>query len=625
VKTISLKKVSAVAVASLGFGLLSVVPVNAAPGTCTAWTEFAGSKVTAMNLVAATANTNVNNTAVVVNLGATLANTIATADDAATCAAVKFVGYLDSYPAGGFAAVTTAAAGTPLAYTGANASNFASPAVTVRQTTSATTITGAAKPATATDGIGAFTFTPTKVGTYVLKVFNDTGTGAGSATLNNTPDATEFVQSISIVVTAESTYSNTLSTAFITPGLGGTGADFATTPAIATADVAVNASATMAAAARASITVKLFDSSNTAMVAGKVSSITAEVTGPGGVIVNADNVPAAPTCSTTLTSPNGRSVTFTSEDEINHVYVCADGTAGVATIKVVVTDLAGVKYTLSTKTVTFFGAVTKIAATGVLTNGAAGGAALGVATAARTAGVTPSAIVRATDAAGNSVSGLTFTLKSSNTAVMTETITCNEDIKATANVASSGGSGFYNCQTTSSSGSKSGDKATLTFRIVDPAGDGTTFLTSDVAYTIGGSAATGTETIAFDKTSYAPGEAMVITRTAKDSAGNPVADGTASPNYSFSKAAGGAAPAAGTYVAGVSKSATSAATSGIFAPVTPGSFIVTATAANGATITATATVTDANAGLLTQIDALNAKIVALNALIAKIMKKLGVK
>jgi hypothetical protein len=37
------------------------------------------------------------------------------------------------------------------------------------------------------------------------------------------------------------------------------------------------------------------------------------------------------------------------------------------------------------------------------------------------------------------------------------------------------------------------------------------------------------------------------------------------------------------------------------------------------------TITDANASLLTQIDALNAKIVALNALIAKIMKKLGVK
>ena len=625
-KTISLKKVSAVAVAALGFGLLSVVPTQAAGGACTAWTEFAGAKVTALNLVGATANTNVTNTAVVVNMGATLANTNNTADVETTCAAVKFVGYLESYPSGAFATVTTAAAGTPLAYTGANASNFASPAVTVRQTTSATTITGAAKPATATDGVGAFSFTPTKVGTYVLKVFNDTGTGAGSATLNNTPDATEFVQSISITVTAESTYSNTLSTAFITPGLGGTGADFATTPAIATADVAVNANATMAAAARASITVKLFDSSNTAMVAGKVTSITAEVSGPGGVIVNANDVPAAPTCSTTLTSPNGRSVTFTSEDEINHVYVCADGTPGVSTIKVYVTDLLGVKTLLSTKTVTFFGAVTKIAATGVLTNAAAGGAALGVATAARTAGVTPSVIVKATDAAGNPVSGLnaSITLKSSSTVVMTETITCGEDIKATANVASSGGSGFYNCQTTSSSGAKSGDKATLTFRVVDPAGDGTTYLTSDVAFTIGGSATTGTETIAFDKTSYAPGEAMVITRTAKDSSGNPVADGTASPNFSFNKGTVGT-PAAGTYVAGASKSATSSATSTIFAPVTPGSFIVTATAANGATITATATVTDANAALVTQIDALNAKIVALNALIAKIMKKLGVK
>jgi hypothetical protein len=626
VKTISLKKVSALAVASLGFGLMSVVPAQAGAGTCTAWTQFPTSKVTALNLVGATANTNTTNSAVVVNMGATLANTTTTANDEATCAAVKFIGYLSSYPAGAFAAVTTGAAGTPLAFTGANATDTTSPALTVRQTTSGTGITGAEKPATAAAGIGAFTFTPTKVGTYVLSVFNDTGSGATFGTLTNAPEAIEFIQSISIVVTAESTYSNTLSTAFITPGLGGTGADFATTPAIATADVAVNANATMAAAARASITVKLFDSSNTAMVAGKVASITAEVSGPGGVKVSADNTPTAPTCSTTATAPDGRSVTFTSEDEINHVYVCADGTPGVSTIKVYVTDLLGVKTLLSTKTVTFFGAVTKIVATGVLTNAAAGGAALGVATAARTAGVTPSVIVKATDAAGNPVSGLnaSITLKSSNTVVMTEAITCGEDIKATANVASSGGSGFYNCQTTSSSGAKSGDKATLTFRVVDPAGDGTTYLTSDVAFTIGGSATTGTETIAFDKTSYAPGEAMVITRTAKDSSGNPVADGTASPNFSFSKGTVGT-PAAGTYVAGASKSATSSATSTIFAPVTPGSFIVTATAANGATITATATVTDANAALVTQIDALNAKIVALNALIAKIMKKLGVK
>jgi hypothetical protein len=120
---------------------------------------------------------------------------------------------------------------------------------------------------------------------------------------------------------------------------------------------------------------------------------------------------------------------------------------------------------------------------------------------------------------------------------------------------------------------------------------------------------------------------MVITRTAKDSAGNPVYDGAASPAVSFSKAVGGTAPAAGVYVGGVSANATSAAKSGVFAPTVAGAFVATATsgATGGATITASSSVTDANAGLLTQIDALNAKIVALNALIAKIMKKLGVK
>jgi hypothetical protein len=66
-----------------------------------------------------------------------------------------------------------------------------------------------------------------------------------------------------------------------------------------------------------------------------------------------------------------------------------------------------------------------------------------------------------------------------------------------------------------------------------------------------------------------------------------------------------------------------------YAPAVSGSFTSTATyydylGATAAT-TATASVVDGNAGLLTQIDALNAKIVALNALIAKIMKKLGVK
>ena len=61
-KTISLKKVSAVAVASLGFGLLSVVPANAASLTLS---------VTSINLTTVTASPKTNEV-VTVNLGAVI-------------------------------------------------------------------------------------------------------------------------------------------------------------------------------------------------------------------------------------------------------------------------------------------------------------------------------------------------------------------------------------------------------------------------------------------------------------------------------------------------------------------------------------------------------------------------
>jgi len=118
---------------------------------------------------------------------------------------------------------------------------------------------------------------------------------------------------------------------------------------------------------------------------------------------------------------------------------------------------------------------------------------------------------------------------------------------------------------------------------------------------------------------------MVITLTCKDTSGNACADEVASPAVTFTKAIGGTAPAASTYTAG--KKATSSTTPTVFAPAVAGAFSANATSSNAAksAITASSSVTDGNAALLTQIDALNAKVVALNALIAKIMKKLGVK
>jgi hypothetical protein len=136
-------------------------------------------------------------------------------------------------------------------------------------------------------------------------------------------------------------------------------------------------------------------------------------------------------------------------------------------------------------------------------------------------------------------------------------------------------------------------------------------------------------TWATDKATYAPGEKVVITVSAKDSAGNTAADGTYANLFAGATTASGSVTGStpGASVELVGGKATYTA----FAPGTSGSYTIentTSTSAGagaGVKLTGTITVSNPNAALITQIDALNAKIVALNALIAKIMKKLGVK
>jgi len=613
VKTISLKKVAVVAVASLGFGLLSVVPAQAAMVTTI--------QVNSINLAKQT-STPATGAAVKFNVGVAM---VAGVTAAANTDETPFIAFFNSTPTGGVVALSGAhtcadgatAASYPTAFR--VASTAAAAARTYIRAADATTASDAtAITASATACTVSYSFTPSKAGAYGITVYNDVDN-------DGVFDSNEVSQTLSITVAAAATYSNTLSTAFITYGATAT-APSSTTSAAQNSVTAAKGGADGSNDNSAAIDIVIKDSSNNALATGNTMS--AEISGPGYIrwvneAVDADNCATAPSYGADL----GRSLAARAVDAQSALYVCSDGTAGVATVTIKVTDVNDVVNTLATRSITFFGSVSKIVATPVLTVArVAGASATGTSVADRDlATEVPSVIVKATDAGGNAVSGLTITAKSSSTGIMSETITVTEDVLSTANIYSSGGKGNYNISVTASTGAKSGDKATLTFRVVDPAGDGTTYLTSDVAYTVGGSVAT--ETLSFDKTSYAPGEAMVITRTAKDSSGNPVYDGAASPAVSFSKSVGGTAPAAGSYKGGVSASSTSAATAAVFAPVTPGAFSATATsgATGSPTITASASVTDANAGLLTQIDALNAKIVALNALIAKIMKKLGVK
>jgi hypothetical protein len=626
VKTISLKKVSAVAVASLGFGLMSVVPAQAAGE------QLPASQVTALTAAVITAAPT-QNALVEVKMGMTLAALTAASGNNADIATFKAA--LTSYPTGGSSAVTsqlaasytTTAAATPIVVTGGTTPTIAAVANTSTITATLATENDTAWSAQTKTNIAGFKFTPTKSGTYVMTVWRDFD-------VDDVVDPTEVQQTVSITVAAASGYSASLSTILM-----GTGATVATT----TTDLLpVSSLKTAGNGQAANIRVAIKDSTGTAYTG---QTVTATVSGPG--LIMCVSQAAANTAEANATG-SVRSVSVADTTGFVSCRLDPDGTAGTGTVTISVTDQTSLATTtLGSKSVTFYGSVAKIVATANYTVLKAAGGVTGGSVATSAAGDfqdlanrvlatdVPAVIVKATDSAGNVVGGLTIKGVSSDTTVANswsgagadDTNGCKEDVLSATNVYSSGGTGFYNCALSTPSTAASGKTATITFRILDPSDvTGVAYLTSVVTITTGGTTP-GTETITFDKTSYAPGEAMTVIRTCKDTSGNPCADGTAAPAITFSKAVGGTAPAASTYTAGKKSSTSSTGVVSVFAPVIGGAFSANATSGNaaGSAVTASSSVADANAGLLTQIDALNAKIVALNALIAKIMKKLGVK
>ena len=752
-KTISLKKVSAVAVASLGFGLLSVVPAQAAAGDIT---------MTYNPTVTGSTATPTAGTAVVIPM--TLATSSVTSDT--TGATATLTGTLTTKP-------TNSALDTENAMTSSLSGNLfptdeAVISVTASSASVGAKITATVNAAAATQAatvVGSFGFTPDTAGRYVVtfavvdtdatgggttvsaittttveiivggaslvQAASGLGTAAGTQTTGSQsavavwlPAASDTTSRYSVTATGativgayagadvtDAATANTYTSATgITKNNGvdyGTGFTYAGARTVTAVTLSSEASdsfivqMTSAVAATATLTVKSINattgvtttlytatvtygatpelsfglstaymttpsaggssaSSTTNAVArsavktlqtgisqvkvtllksdatadDRAHAVTATVAGSGMVLVDTTaNTPGTAT----------RTSTNSSAASVRYVHINADGTAGTGTITVSVTHaVTGVTTTLGTFTVTSYGDATKIAvSTTNFTIGKSGGDSTGQAATTRNstgevtnAGAlndsttTPAFIIKATDANGN-VAALANnpTIVSSDLLVVSSG-TCVTDGGADATYSSSIlGFGYYNCAFTTASSAKSGGKATLTIRTPDPA-DATLYLTTTLAVTVGGTIGTATETLSLDKLSYVNGEQLVVTRAATDSSGNPVADGTASPAVTFNKAVGGTASiAAGFYVGGKSANATSAAKSTTFAPSTPGAFVALATSGNTAAtaLTATSSVIDANAGLTTQIDALNAKIVALNALIAKIMKKLGVK
>jgi hypothetical protein len=328
------------------------------------------------------------------------------------------------------------------------------------------------------------------------------------------------------------------------------------------------------------------------------------------------------------------SIALGTSSNVASIGISADGTAGTGTVSILVGTAV-----VATKTVTFFGApaaITVVQNHKILNSTAAtvpANADLVSGPAATSIATTPAYILTVTDSNGVRIPGLTtanISAVSSDPTVVSSTIGLieNTTVGAGNTVLNT-----YNGQVTSVT-KASGSTATLTFRVALGTTPETYVTSTPITYTLGGGVAS--VILGLDRTSYTPGQAASVSIAVRDSSGNPARDsdhtlilaGALSSNLGITGSLQFNAATASTV-----SSLGGVAIAKVNAPATGGTWTVSGTTGTGPSVVAekskaisvSATVTSETAGLLTQIDALNAKIVALNALIAKIMKKLGVK
>jgi hypothetical protein len=272
-------------------------------------------------------------------------------------------------------------------------------------------------------------------------------------------------------------------------------------------------------------------------------------------------------------------------DTATLVRIWSTGTAGTATVTVT-TDSGLV---IGTKTLTFHGTIAGIETVAVYKNVIRSGV---------TTGSTSVIAIKVVDSGGRGVGGAAGTVAgvSSNLAAIASG-TCTDAISyAGVESDASTRDGTYWCDLTQSVGSVSGAAATITWRALKYLST-TEYWTVTQDVTMGG--APVTFTIATDKATYEPGEAMTVTVTAKDASGNTPYDLAAGPSITVNKAIGGTLSMS-SYIGG--KSTSNAREddgevtdkNNLFAPAASGKFMLTALDGQltPATVTASATVGD---------------------------------
>ncbi len=675
-KTISLKKVSAIAVASLGFGLLSAVPAFAAAATATAVSPKVSAAtvssdlgtVTFGNITAGAADTyavnvltgpaggvltiedlagNGTDTTHTVGAGASnytdagaagaagaltvtgkfsLPGTYTVQWGAATTITGTYVvtGQRNSIAvliadglaevagsatnkltangvAGSFNTVTVGVvSGTGVAITGGNTWGTSARRTLVTVSGASATITSATGATVAENKLsavtnvnnqdfdttpGALVINTPSVGTITVNSYlESSNAGIFSATADQTVTITVGTTATNGVVSA---VKSTLKMGAVATAQDVDGIDDTFT-------VANGASAT---AQGANIIVQVKDGLENALTS---QTITAVITGPG-LLGYAEDETATTTAATARAVSGGTGTNSTSSSIIT---VWPDKTgAGTSTI----TISAGTTV-LGTKTITFTGDAKVISVGALKPHITVGSAADAV-------------WVLAKDSAGTAVTYSPVATSSATAVVASSLGSCAEASAGEQLLGAPKGS--YVCDITGSSVGT----ATLTI-----ASGSTTTNSPTVAIRVTESTISSVA-LSTDKPTYAPGEKITLTLTAKDAAGQLIGAGSydiVNGASTASQALTGTAFADGavTINAGI-------ATVTYYAPLVTGPFTFTLktkaaaplnTAAQGLTLTATATVTDAaNDAIRTSLASLNAKIVALNALIAKIMKRLNIR
>ena len=365
-------------------------------------------------------------------------------------------------------------------------------------------------------------------------------------------------------------------------GAGTTGNTTNITSATASdSSVATTVSGSVAAAQRFTIRASTFDQNNAAL---SVANFGASITGPGLLSIENDNDNTA--------AGNGRSVRTTQASNTATIAVWSDGSAGAATITITATTADGVTTTLGTKSVTFVGSAASISVTQNLFIARAG-TALGLVTpttsrvSATNGVITTTPAIRASvlDAAGNPVAaGAAVRIVSSDDSVIVAGACAEYTVTGTAG-ANTPAPGRFECVVSGAANAASGKTATITFQVQNSTTRLWSLSATPITFAIGGSIST--VALATNATSYAPGESMTMTATARDTSGNLAFDGqrpyqSLSTNMTVVGAPNPTADAATTafIVNGVHTTDTSTGTKTMFAPSSVGNLVVSGLTTN---------------------------------------------